>query len=443
MTSRRRRHRRRGFTLIELLVVISIIGILVGLLLPAIQSAREAGRRAQCQSNMHNIALAVLSFINTNNAFPPAGEFGEDTTTLTALTGSPPSLAPSNSVIPGYLTGSPRTYTVGTGGAAAMYSWVLPILPYMENQDLYNQWTMYSGTTCVSYYDTTTFAAGQASNNKIANTAIGILRCPDDNTIQPNEGNLSYAVNGGFSLWHSVPYGWAGSQVDGGGTPVAMYWAGSTGAFNIEAGVCQKLGVFFLESTFWQGIQTKVPWNIRSTPSGVVDGTSSTIMLGENTLTGYSTGSGYSSNYGTNWATPMPNFSTFIGSSNVCSLTVPITSSTSLDCSNGGTAISNLANSQKMLAPAGDGDGPTWSYANKVGTYENLGFGQNLTIEGSFPFANSAHPTGGNFAFCDGAVRFLTNTIDGTVYSKVLTPAGSRLPLYCKQLPVSQDAYAN
>ena len=49
------RRRRQGFTLIELLVVISIIGILVGLLLPAINSAREAGRRAQCQSNMHNL----------------------------------------------------------------------------------------------------------------------------------------------------------------------------------------------------------------------------------------------------------------------------------------------------------------------------------------------------------------------------------------------------
>jgi prepilin-type N-terminal cleavage/methylation domain-containing protein len=106
----RRRHHRQGFTLIELLVVISIIGILVGLLLPAVQSAREAGRRAQCQSNMHNTALAILSYINTNNAFPPAGEFGEDQNTLTSLATSN---LPSESVIPGFVTGAPRAYTNG------------------------------------------------------------------------------------------------------------------------------------------------------------------------------------------------------------------------------------------------------------------------------------------------------------------------------------------
>ncbi len=81
MTARRRRAHLRGFTLIELLVVISIIGILVGLLLPAVQSAREAGRRAQCQSNMHNLTLAMQQFVSTKNAFPPAGEFCEDTQT--------------------------------------------------------------------------------------------------------------------------------------------------------------------------------------------------------------------------------------------------------------------------------------------------------------------------------------------------------------------------
>ncbi len=86
-------------------------------------------------------------------------------------------------------------------------------------------------------------------------------------------------------------------------------------------------------------------------------------------------------------------------------------------------------------------DGPGWSLSNRVGTYENINFGQNLTIKGSFPFSNSAHPGGCNMVFCDGAVRFSRATIDGTVYAKIITPAGSKLPIYAKQFPVAQDAF--
>src|SRR5437764_6327689 len=112
MTSRRRR--RRGFTLIELLVVISIIGILVGLLLPAINQAREAGRRAQCQNNMKNVVLAIIGYVNQKNVFPPSAEFAEDGQTLAALTpgmsGYDPTLSPTNSVISGFLPGgTPRS----------------------------------------------------------------------------------------------------------------------------------------------------------------------------------------------------------------------------------------------------------------------------------------------------------------------------------------------
>jgi prepilin-type processing-associated H-X9-DG protein len=215
---------------------------------------------------------------------------------------------------------------------------------------------------------------------------------------------------------------------------------GGTFTSTFAQGVGSRLGVMFLNSIYSQDYETAagtgnvIPASLNNTSpawggnkmtlSGIVDGSSATLLLGENTLVGYSTGSQWSGGITTNWATPLPNFCMFTGADRVCGLTG--------NCS---TAFGTAASYSTI------DDNAAWRAANQIGTFENIGYGQNLTLKGTFPYVSSGHPNGGNFAFCDGAVRFLSNTIDGAVYSKIITPAGSRLPVPYKQLPVNQDAF--
>jgi prepilin-type processing-associated H-X9-DG protein len=265
-----------------------------------------------------------------------------------------------------------------------------------------------------------------------------VLQCPDDNTVQIGQGNLSYVVNGGFTLFHAIPAGWnpaanGTAGTDGAGGPVAMQWGvalSTTPQWVADMANTSKLGVFFPESTMPQGNPTRIPWNVRSSIAGIPDGASATLMLSENTLAGVGGIPPYAQTVlgETNWACPLPQFATFIGSSSVCGA---LTSSP-VNCTN-----------NSMLQPTGDNDSQFWAFANRVGTFANINGARTLTLEGSYPFSNSGHPAGCNMGFCDGAVRFISNTIDGTVYAKIITPSGSKLPTYLKQMPVEQDAFVN
>jgi prepilin-type N-terminal cleavage/methylation domain-containing protein/prepilin-type processing-associated H-X9-DG protein len=112
-----------GFSLVELLVVIAIIGILIALLLPAIQSARESARRLQCQNNLHQLSLAMLSYHGERQYFPPAF------------------LKPGN------------------------WGWSVWILPYLEEGNLYQSIDPVATSIAVNAYTT---------------RSLDIFRCPSD-----------------------------------------------------------------------------------------------------------------------------------------------------------------------------------------------------------------------------------------------------------------------
>jgi len=140
------RYRRRGFTLVELLVVIAIIGVLVSLLLPAVQAAREAARRTQCISQLKQIGLAVQNFHGAKNLIPDSHTFHTDG---------------RNSYL-GHLSGR---------------GWITITLPFLEQQARYDQLEPYfkghfPSNTGINHVDLT----------NVVNQPVPGFRCPSDPT---------------------------------------------------------------------------------------------------------------------------------------------------------------------------------------------------------------------------------------------------------------------
>jgi prepilin-type N-terminal cleavage/methylation domain-containing protein len=143
-------HRSRsGFSLVELLVVVAIISLLVGLLLPAVQAARESARRMGCSNNLRQLALAVQQYEAAQSRLPSATQVSEGTDSATCVGCWDP-------------WGEARM-TGFTAGAKHGTSWILELLPYIEQKDLFDRW------------DRSTNVLGNAD---VAQTDIAMLYCP-------------------------------------------------------------------------------------------------------------------------------------------------------------------------------------------------------------------------------------------------------------------------
>lgn len=153
-----------AFTLVELLVVIAIIGILIALLLPAVQAAREAARRAQCNNNLKQIALALHNYHDSRNTFPPEA--------FLANTSCSPAI------------------TVWRGAP-----WTVVILPYLEGNALYEQFNLEGVFFGLGAYSGETVDPANRVAQRIPNPRY---QCPSDPNARSDEPNTNYfACQGG------------------------------------------------------------------------------------------------------------------------------------------------------------------------------------------------------------------------------------------------------
>jgi prepilin-type N-terminal cleavage/methylation domain-containing protein/prepilin-type processing-associated H-X9-DG protein len=305
MSRHRPRSRRSAFTLIELLVVIAVIGVLIALLLPAVQKVREAAARMSCQNNLKQIGLAVHGFQDAQGRIP--------------------------------YSHSPNTYGYGDGDRS--WSWLAQILPYIEQNALYNQGNLGATPPVTAFNAVPAVHAAQ----------IKTYLCPSDSSSQ--QASMNRANGSGPNGCGSTNYkGVAGNN-----------WCWGTWTNNGPTGDCNGLdngnGMFY-----------RSDGNRKLRLEQMQDGTSNTLMVGEDVM---------SVNQHCGW--PRANYST-------------------------GTAAIPLNTALPGKTPAfGMGDWPNvYSF-------------------------RSYHTGGANFALGDGSVRFVADGVDLTTYRNLATHSGGEV----------------
>ncbi|MGL4514623.1 MAG: DUF1559 domain-containing protein [Lacipirellulaceae bacterium] len=215
---------RSGFTL----VVIAIIGILVALLLPAVQAARAAARRTQCQSGLKQLGLACLNYESTVGALPPAASF------LEGVTATPP-LGPN---------------------------WVIYVLPYIEEQAVFDQFDLKKGIN-------------DDANAAPRAVALGIMTCPEDANSSIAFSNVD--PSGRVSL---AGYGdsWArGNYAPNGGISLMPATFAAATKFNVAPPGAPLLNPSWRDPL----VRGAMGVNLSQKLAKITDGTSKVVMIGE------------------------------------------------------------------------------------------------------------------------------------------------------------------
>jgi prepilin-type N-terminal cleavage/methylation domain-containing protein/prepilin-type processing-associated H-X9-DG protein len=230
-----------GFTLVELLVVITIIGILIALLLPAVQAAREAARRMRCGNNFKQVGLALHNYHASNKSFP-VGEFN-------------PYSVPAKASDPHY------------------FGWPIYILPYVEQQAVYNMFDF--SNPAIHWYCSCSLNSDGKTRNRIANrTQIPAFLCPSD----PQTGDWIHTSS------ESVPAG------------IQRY--GDDSAMSSMSGVADSYLAYtsstsYVPATYPANVDGVFGANEPCKIADIKDGTSNTLMVGEVTGAGKGTQKGY------------------------------------------------------------------------------------------------------------------------------------------------------